>query len=90
MAAPTTWIEVRSIHAPGDIAIYAVDETVTHLSPDDSVPAAGTGVGTATITFKPDGSGQAASVFVGDSGDKDASRVIVFSASGASYVFDQW
>jgi prepilin-type N-terminal cleavage/methylation domain-containing protein len=82
------WVEVRTISSPGDVFVASLDD-VTHLNPGSSVPAVGAGLG-GTVDFAPDGAGQAATLFIGEESDRDRARLVIYRATGASYVYDQW
>lgn len=88
MATPANWVHVRTIYAPPDVFVNALDDK-THVAPGNSVPAAGVGL-PGTIDFAPDGSAQAKTIFIGETNDDTRSRVTVYRASGATYVFKDW
>lgn len=88
LGTPTGWDELAQVRAPGDITIRATSDR-THLNPNDSVPAAGSGL-SATLDFSPDGSASAMTIFVGDGNDKTRARVTFFGATGTARVFIEW
>jgi len=88
MATPTQWDHVRTIIAPRDVFVNAMSNK-THVAADDSVPSSGTGL-PGTVDFAPDGSAEAKTLFVGETKGKYMSRVTVYRASGATYVFKDW
>ena len=88
MAPPTNWTHVRTVLAPPDVFINAMDNR-THIVTGDSVPSAGAGI-PGTIDFAPDGSAEAKTVFIGESNNEKHARVTVYRASGATYTFKEW
>ncbi len=88
MRAPVDWTHVRTIIAPRDVFVNAMDNR-THVAPDDSVPSAGAGI-PGTIDFAPDGSAEAKTLFIGEAKDKSRARVTVYRASGSAYTFKDW
>ncbi len=88
VAFPDDWNEMKAISAPSGVRVMAVSDR-THTAPDDGVPAVGAGLGT-FIDFAPDGSATAGTVFLGDQNEGDDTRVAVFRASGAIYIYDGW
>ena len=88
MGVPVGYDLVRTISVPKNVFVRSMDDR-THLAPNDSVPAVGDGLDGA-VNFAPDGSGEAATIFVGDVNDKDHKRVTIFRATGTAYVFSDW
>ena len=88
LADPTGYELVRSIAAPRDIEVMAIDDR-THIVKGDSVPSVGTGLD-GSINFAPDGIAEAATVFVGNTRDDTRARVAVYRATGSVYVFEGW
>ncbi len=88
MGAPTSYQLVRTLNVPKNVHVRKMDDR-THLAPNDAVPANGAGLD-GVVNFAPDGSGEAATIFVGDQNDKDHTRVAIFRATGIAYVFSDW
>ena len=88
MGLPVGYNLVRTITVPKNVFVRSMDGQ-THLAPNDSVPAVGDGL-PGTVHFAPDGSGEAATIFVGDVNDTDHMRVAIFRATGTAYVFSDW
>lgn len=86
----TEWEVVRQFAVPNGVVMHSVDGT-THLAAGETMPDAGDGLGdSGLIDFAPDGAGAAATVFL--SGDKGRlkTRIAIFRATGAAYVYDEW
>ena len=88
LADPTSYELIRSIAAPRDVEIIAMNDR-THVVKGDGVPAAGAGLDGA-INFAPDGVAEAATVFIGHVNDDSRARVTVYRATGSVYVFEGW
>jgi prepilin-type N-terminal cleavage/methylation domain-containing protein len=88
MGIPTDYDLISRIGTPSNVFIRSMDDR-THMAVGDAVPAVGTGLG-GTVNFAPDGSGQAATIFVGDTNDKAFARVAIYRATGMAYVFNEW
>jgi prepilin-type N-terminal cleavage/methylation domain-containing protein len=82
------WQDVRSLISPSGLFIYALSHRA-HVATDDAVPARGDGLGD-DFRFPPDGSGDGVTLFIGEDSDRERARVVVFRATAASYVFDEW
>jgi len=89
MATPTDWYSVQAVQAPDGVFVYAVDDE-PHVAVDTDVPDEGTGLGVTMIDFAPDGAGTAATIFVGDQAGERRLRIVIFPATGAAYVFEEW
>lgn len=72
---------------PSQVVIAATD-TRAHDSSNDP-PTLGAGLPGA-IDFQPDGSANAATIFVSDFRFEDRARVAIFPATGSAYVFYEW
>ena len=81
-------MELRSVIAPGDVAIVAVSDR-THIAVNDNVPAEGVGLGS-SILFAPDGAAQAATIFVRRNTNNELASVAIFRATGATRVYRDW
>jgi len=88
MTPPTDWDLIGTTPVPSQVVVASTSDR-THMSPDDSVPAAGTGL-PAEIDFAPDGSATAATIFVTDSGDEIKARVAIYRATGSAYAYYGW
>jgi len=88
MGPVNTWEKLEVISAPGNVQVAATD-TATHVALAASVPSAGSGVPGA-VDYAPDGSAQAFTVFLEAPRDGTHNRVIVYRATGATYVLKDW
>ena len=89
LTKPTDWDLVSQQPARDGVFINAMDSAV-HIAPNTAVPGAGVGLD-GLIDFSPDGSGQAATIFIGDSSsDKKQARVVVYGATGTAYIYAGW
>ncbi len=88
MTPPVDWSLVGTTPVPREVVIASTSDR-THATPDDSVPAAGTGL-PAEIDFAPDGTANAATIFVTDSGDEIKARVAIYRATGSAYAYYGW
>ncbi len=87
MAAPPAWTSEGTVIAAGRASqVWAVDGN-TDLAPTQPP---GPLSGARAITFFPDGSSTAATVFVCDASCAKKYKVYVFSATGMSRLSDQW
>lgn len=83
------WDEITTIYQPAtDIEVASTDST-SHASAGSSVPTLGSGI-PAYINFAPDGTADAATVFVHDIADDYRSRVVVYPATASVFVFEEW
>jgi len=90
MAAPVAWQEIRVIRPAGSV-IIAAGGTTTTLDPGAD-PALGAGL-PLTITFSPDGSATAGTIYLQrttSSLQAERMRVTVVRATAASYVYNDW
>ncbi len=88
MTPPTDWNLVGTTPVPSQVVVSSTSDR-THMSPDDSVPAAGAGL-PAEIDFAPDGTATAATIFVTDSGEEIKARVAIYRATGSAYAYYGW
>lgn len=88
LATPTAWTEVRTVGTPRDVEIAATSPR-THIMPNDAVPAPGANI-PASITFSPDGTGQAVTLFVRETNGYSSARIAVYGTTGATYVYRYW
>ena len=87
MGPVLVWQPIETISAPGKVSVAATDDS-THVAVNSSVPAAGDGLPGA-VDFAPDGTAQSFTVFI-QGQDATRSRVIVYRATGASWVLEDW
>lgn len=73
---------------PSQVVIASMD-IVAHDSSNKDVPAVGSGLPGA-IDFEPDGSANAATIFVSDFRFEDRARVAIYPATGSAYAFYEW
>lgn len=73
---------------PSQVVIAAMDARA-HDTSNDAPPAPGTGLPGA-IDFEPDGSANAATIFVSDFRFEDRARVAIYPATGSAYVYYEW
>ena len=90
MAIPADddWQLVARLAVPDGVVIASAD-SITHVTDDTDVPEVGAGL-PATIDFAPDGTADAATIFVTDSDDEKRARVAIYRASGSVYTYQDW
>lgn len=88
LGTPSGWDFVSQVAAPREVSVVAADGRA-HMSPNDSVPGAGANV-PKVVDFKPDGSAEAATFFVGSQDRQRRARVSVYGTTGSVHVWDDW
>ncbi len=87
MGPVNAWQPLETIAVPAKVSVASTD-TSTHVALGSGVPSPGDGLPGA-VDFAPDGSAQSFTVFIqGEDGTR--SRVIVYRATGASWVLKDW
>lgn len=79
---------VGLLPVPGNVSIASL-AAATHDDPDRDIPPVGTGLPGA-ILFMPDGTSQAATIFIQDSRSENRARVAIYPATGAAYAYHEW
>jgi len=89
LLAPTSWDLVGTVPVPSQVVVSAVS-TRTHIQPNDGVPPPGDLLPFDGLEFLPDGSAEAATIFITDSKSENRSRVAIYPATGSAYVYYEW
>jgi prepilin-type N-terminal cleavage/methylation domain-containing protein len=88
LVTPVAWRPLRTLGTPRDVEIASTSPR-THIMPNDGVPAPGANL-PISITFSPDGSGQAVTLFVRETNGSNSTRIAVYRTTAASYVYRYW
>jgi len=88
MVAPTTWTQTYATTVPSVVQVVAIGPTSAYDS-TGAAPAAGTGLASG-ITFAPDGSSVARTVYVSDLQGQGNERVVVFPTTGVVLTRQGW
>ena len=87
MGVPATWELVENISAPAKVRVASTDDA-THIAVG-AAPADGAGLPGA-VDFAPDGTAQSFTAFLAGTVDETRRRIIVYRATGATYVLEDW
>jgi prepilin-type N-terminal cleavage/methylation domain-containing protein len=87
MATPTAYQVIRTFTMPYRIKVWSLSGST--LITDGSSPVDGTGL-PGTISFGPDGSATANTIFLGDRRGRSRYRLAVFAATGFTRRYDRW
>ena len=88
MTAPTTWTQTYATTVPPAVQVVAIGPTSAY-DPTGAAPAAGTGLASG-VTFAPDGSSVARTVYVSDTQGQGTERVVVFPTTGVVLTRQGW
>ncbi|HTJ45775.1 MAG TPA: prepilin-type N-terminal cleavage/methylation domain-containing protein [Kofleriaceae bacterium] len=88
MLPPTTWTLDHAITIPSNVQVVAIGST-SAIDPLGASPPSGTGLSTG-VTFAPDGSSVARTVYLADRRGQSPTRVVVFATTGSIMTRSGW
>jgi prepilin-type N-terminal cleavage/methylation domain-containing protein len=88
MVAPTLWTQTYGTQLPSVVQVVAIGPT-SAFNPTGSAPAAGTGLA-AGVTFQPDGSSVARTIYLADTQGRGNERLVVFPTTGVVLTRQGW
>jgi prepilin-type N-terminal cleavage/methylation domain-containing protein len=88
MVPPTLWTQTYATDVSSVVQIVAIGPTSAY-DPTGSAPTVGTGLSTG-VTFSPDGSSVARTIYLTDRENKSPERVVVFPTTGVVLTRQGW